>query len=235
MEGEVDASIMDLGDRKSRYKTMVSNAKTVRSHNDCASQYADLQSSLQQLDWDLEDMSAAVSSALEHPEKFALSTAELVRREDAVQQLERKSTRLREEIEGVEADRRRKAPQMDAAKNADVGYSADHVGRTSEAMMSEMATQETLKEEQDEALERLTAGVRNVKHKAVLIGDELKEQDKMLNDLDKDMSQLELKIEGAVKKIGALIDNSSDKKKMICIIVLMFILAFLVFLMMGED
>lgn len=232
MERDVDALVNDLTDRKKRYAALAV-AKGPRSYADAQSMYDGLQSSLEQVEWDIEDMNAAVAASLDHPEKFPLPTAELVRRQDFLQQIERRANKLKEDIDKIETERRRRAPTKPDGKGGTV-FDENAVRQTDDNTKMEMMTQERLKEDQEAAMERLGMGVKNLKHKAVIINDEMVEQDKMMADIEKDMSLLQLKIEGAAKKVGKMIDESSDNKKMICIIVLVLILLIMIFLLLSD-
>ena len=119
MEREIDAAVNDVQDKKKRYATLATN-KGPRANTDAAALHEDLQTAIQQLEWDLEDMNAAVQAALDHPEKFTINTAELVRRQDVIQQLDRKISKVKEDVDRTESERRKRVPTKPDGKGGTV-------------------------------------------------------------------------------------------------------------------
>jgi t-SNARE complex subunit (syntaxin) len=236
MERDVDASVKDLTDKKIRFAELCNDPKNASSPA-VEKLYQDMQGNLQQLDWDCEDLHSAVQAALDHPEKYSLSTSELVRRQDFVQEMARKATKLRDDVERIEVERRKKmnAKRVGAGgAGGRVEYDEAAVAATNDNLRTAMETQAQLKVEEEALMERLSMGVKSIKNKAEVIGGELKDQERMLDELDKDVSVLSLKVEAAAKKVNHLIENSSDSKKMICIGVLLVILMLLIFFLFSN-
>ena len=97
-----------------------------------------------------------------------------------------------------------------------------------------MEDQRNITNEQDETVDRLRVGVRRVKDHAVNIRDELDTQERIMTDLEAGMTQVQVKLEGVIKKVSHILDNSSDRTKYIIIIILFIVLLLLVFMLFSN-
>lgn len=102
-------------------------------------------------------------------------------------------------------------------------------------MQQEFAEQATINAQQDVILGRLHEGVLRMKDTAININEEMVVQESMLDDLGKNMTVLQNKLEGVVGKVGKLLDESSDKNKIICIVVLVVVLGLLVTVLFSGN
>ncbi len=92
--------------------------------------------------------------------------------------------------------------------------------------------QKQIIQSQDAALDRIYSSVSNIKQTAVTINDEVTTQNKMLENTDANMSKVSDKLKNTTKKIGKLLNDSSDKHKIFCIIILTIILFILIYFLL---
>jgi syntaxin 6 len=190
---------------------------------------------------DYEAMNESVNAALEHPEKYAVPTAELQRRQDVMQNIKRKLDKAKSEVtHGMKLREKRIAMQQEAANRAAGGgkQGSPRGGGDNDVngfMKQEYEAQQDLTRDQDKALDRIHAGVEQATHKAGLINTELVDQEKDLENIDKDMSKVQQKLEGAMTRINVLLQKTSDKGKIGIIICLMITLTVLVIFLFSGD
>jgi len=94
-----------------------------------------------------------------------------------------------------------------------------------------MLKQEEIIEKQDEMLDSLHNQVRNLKNIAIHIGDEVDEQDVLLNDLSENTENANIRVNNSNKKIDKLMILSKNKYTititiLIIIIIIMTIIYF---------
>uniref|UniRef100_A0A0N5CHX5 t-SNARE coiled-coil homology domain-containing protein n=1 Tax=Strongyloides papillosus TaxID=174720 RepID=A0A0N5CHX5_STREA len=90
--------------------------------------------------------------------------------------------------------------------------------------------QKFLIEEQDEDLNRVGDSLSTIKQMSYKIGDELDDQAELLDDLDIQMKNTDIKMENIMKKIAKLTkleDESNQWKAIIFLVILIFILFFI--------
>ena len=105
---------------------------------------------------------------------------------------------------------------------------------TTSFLRQEQQKQKDIMKTQDLALDRISEGVKRIGHTSVLIKDEIKTQEQMLEETDQNMTRLGDKIKSSIKKVGKLLEDTSDKPQICCILALFFILAVMVYLVFRK-
>ncbi|EPY27873.1 syntaxin 6 [Strigomonas culicis] len=167
----------------------------------------------------VEDMRFALDTAMDHPESFSITTEELQARAERIRAWERDMQRAQQTAEKVRAAQRRRAQAQNDANNADPSQREND-----EFLKQEFANQKTIQQTDDQTLDRLSSGIHRLHETAVNINEEMTTQEHIINDIDRGMSRVQSRLDGAMKKVGMLIDKTSDTGKMICIGVLFIIL-----------
>lgn len=169
----------------------------------------------------VEDMRFALDTAMEHPESFSITAEELQSRAECIRSWEREMMRAEKTAEAIRAAQRRRAQSHD--DNMDSGMRENN-----DFLRQEHDVQNSVMQTDDQTLDRLSSGIHRVKDTAVNIQDELQTQEHILDDIDRGMTRVQMRIDGAMKKVGKLIDSTSDTGKLICIGILFLILIFLI-------
>ncbi|GET89428.1 hypothetical protein, conserved [Leishmania tarentolae] len=170
----------------------------------------------------VEDMRFALDTAMEHPESFAITAEELHSRAERIRGWERDMMKAQQVAEKIKAAQRKRL----MAQDCDVGDSG--VRENSDFLRQEHDIQRGVMQQDDRTLDRLSNGIHRIKDTAVNIQDELNTQEHILDDIDRGMTRVQMRLDGAMKRVGKLIDSTSDRGKMICIAVLFLILVLLI-------
>merc|ERR1711948_83605 len=108
------------------------------------------------------------------------------------------------------------------------------ISRDNDAFLErERQTQTQMIMQQDETLDQIASSAQRLQGAATTISMELKEQQKMLEELDEDIDKETEKLNFVMKRMGKLLKTSDSKQ--LCLIIGLFILAVvLVFLIINT-
>uniref|UniRef100_A0A0N4ZLV1 t-SNARE coiled-coil homology domain-containing protein n=1 Tax=Parastrongyloides trichosuri TaxID=131310 RepID=A0A0N4ZLV1_PARTI len=90
--------------------------------------------------------------------------------------------------------------------------------------------QKLLIDEQDEEMDKVGTSINTIKHMTFQIGDELDDQSELLEDLDIQMKNTDIRMDNVMKKmqkLARLEDESNQWKAIIFLVILIFILFFI--------
>lgn len=168
------------------------------------------------------DMRFAFDTAMEHPESFTISTEALMNRSERLRTWEREVALGQGEVEKM---RRALEPPRRASTEDTIN---PYLEENSRFIQSELEVQRQITEVDSETLDRLHGGIQRVKVTAQNIEGELEVQDHIIDDVDQGLTRLQSRMESVMKKVGNMLDATSDKGKIIIIVVLMVILMVLI-------
>uniref|UniRef100_A0A7S4M8R2 t-SNARE coiled-coil homology domain-containing protein n=1 Tax=Prymnesium polylepis TaxID=72548 RepID=A0A7S4M8R2_9EUKA len=94
-------------------------------------------------------------------------------------------------------------------------------------------TQKLLVKEQDDTIRGLAASVQRVQGMALMVNESLAEQNRLLDDIDEDVDRTDSKLKSLHGKLARLA-NDGDRGKHCVICLLLGVLGFLVFLVLGS-
>ncbi|KAG5505645.1 hypothetical protein JKF63_04980 [Porcisia hertigi] len=153
------------------------------------------------------------------------SANEIMERQNVVRKLEGDVAEARSFYGRVAAS----AAQRQRAAEADVASAGESYGGMPDEFISAQAfAQREEEKHQDEALDRLTFGLRELRETGLIIHEELDTQDVMLDDVDRNISSVQMRLRAANQKVDKLLASMSNKGKVCTIVILTFILIFLV-------
>ncbi|EPY37577.1 syntaxin 6 [Angomonas deanei] len=171
----------------------------------------------------VEDMRFALDQAMDHPEAFSITTEELQDRAEKIRSWERDVEKAQQTGEKIRAAQRKRTQQTDENEDPSMRENNDFLRQEHEIQANVM-------QEDEQTLDRLSSGIHRLKDTAVNIDEELTTQTHILDDIDKGITRAQLRLDGALKKVGHLLDKTSDKGKLICIGVLFIVLVLCIFL-----
>eukprot|EP00796_Vickermania_ingenoplastis_P009194 gene9194-6471_t len=212
MELQVSAMLSDLSVQLTRLRE--TPQPTIKVRNDALAAIAAVTESVA-------DMRFAFDTAMEHPESFHITTDEMMTRSERLRTWEREVARAQEVGEWIMAQQR-------AAESAHSQQNDETIRENNEFLQRELGTQRQITQVDDETLDRLHGGLQRVKVTAQNIGDELEVQDHIIDDVDQGMTRIQSRMESVMKKVGTLLDSTSDRGKFILIGVLLLILIVLI-------
>eukprot|EP01064_Diplonema_japonicum_P036581 TRINITY_DN826_c3_g1_i1.p1 TRINITY_DN826_c3_g1~~TRINITY_DN826_c3_g1_i1.p1 ORF type:complete len:225 (+),score=46.55 TRINITY_DN826_c3_g1_i1:329-1003(+) len=170
---------------------------------------------------DLKDLEVSIKVVEKTPERYGLTECEV---EERVQWLIIMENKLHRIIESVDEKETTDGPFVDDDSPDEQENNAD------ELLRQHFDKQRESNREQDVELRRLDAAVCRQKEIAVGIDEELTAQDKLLDGLGERIDATTAKLVKLSRKMDRLINETSDTKKMITIILLSLVLVALIIL-----
>eukprot|EP00392_Amoebophrya_sp_AT5.2_P009629 g9657.t1 len=169
--------------------------------------------SVQQL-YDLQDVETTIGIVEANPGKFRVDQRELQGRKQFLQQTERSLKELTSSVGNTRHQRPGGGRELD-----------DFVAQGTQ-------NQRQLVKEQDEQLAELSKCTERLNQTAQVINTELKEQERMLTELDEDIDRETEKMSFVMRRLGILM-QSSDRSQLWTILILFCIFMFLLMLVIG--
>jgi len=235
---EVDAKIKKIHDMHSEWKRLLQSENTARSQR-FQHLHAEILAELQNIDYDLQDITATITMVEDNRARFNMDQAEIKSRKDFVNRSRASVREMHDSVAGtaatakIEADKR----QILTSKNNENKAAQDRQGqiaRDNDAFLDrERQTQMHLIQQQDETLDQIASSAQRLQGAATTISIELKEQAKMLEELDEDIDKETEKLNFVMKRIGRLLQTGDSKQ--LCLIIALFILMIvLIFLVINA-
>ncbi|MCJ1299202.1 hypothetical protein MMC08_001994 [Hypocenomyce scalaris] len=181
----------------------------------------ELESTLQELSSDLQDLVESVKAVEGDPFRYGLDIDEVGRRRRLVEEVGGEVEDMREELLKTVADARGlPSPSAFDADSPD----GDDYGEF------EQQRQVEIMHEQDEALDGVFKTVGNLRQQADVMGRELEEQREILEDVDTLADKVGGKLQNGIKRVGYVIKKNEDTMSSCCIAILIFVLILLLIL-----
>ena len=183
---------------------------------------------------DIGVLKQVVQAALDHPDKHTVAATELQRRQEVIQAFTRRLDAVRGDV--AEGERHRSLRDKSGYHTrAGAAAPVGNVTSANQFMSQEYAEQHVITEQQNAALARIEQGVKEAEMKAKTIGGELDVQAKDLEALDSEMTGVQAKLENAAGKVSKMLDRTSDKGKVMCILGLLVVLVLLVVFVFTDN
>lgn len=179
----------------------------------------------------LKDMLRVVDERGGKVQGKVFSANEIMDRQNTVRALEGDVADLRSFYAKIAASsaRRQRAEASVAAAASPENRNSSGGGGQDEFITAQTYAQREEEKVQDEVLDRLTYGLRELRETGVNIHEELDTQETMLNEVDRDVSGVQVRLRAANAKVDKLLASMSNKGKVCTIVTLIFILVFLAF------
>lgn len=158
----------------------------------------ELETNLQDLSTDLQDLVDSVRAAEKDPFRYGLDIEEVARRGRLVEEVGGEIGDMRDELQKVVINNQGSAGDMLPDPSA---FDAD--GDEYSAM--EQQRQVEIMHEQDEALDGVFRTVGNLREQADVMGRELEEQGEMLEEVDTLTDRIGGKLQGGMKRLNTII------------------------------
>lgn len=220
------------------WKHLLQTEDTARSQR-FQQMHQEITGELEQLGLDLDDIHATISMVEGNRNTFQLSDAELQSRKRFVTDSRRTLEDLQKDVNGPQTraklENDKKALLSSAASSARTREERQRSAmQENQAFLDRQRQQQTqLRAQQDEDLEMLSLSAQRLGNTAQIINVELKEQQKMLEELDEDIDKEAEKLNFVMKRMGKLL-KTSDSKQLCLIIGLSCLVAVLLFLVINT-
>ncbi|GFR79840.1 syntaxin-6-like [Elysia marginata] len=192
----------------------------------------ELRNSLRSIEWDLEDLEETVD-ILENPRKFKISDYELQERRNFV---EKTKASVRDMKSQLSSPTNRQRHGQTASNGP--GMPQDKYRRLDEEMEQAnhrfiddtQQQQKLLIRSQDEQLDMIGSSVGVLKNMSQQIGNELEDQNLLLDDFHHEMDSTESKMDITMKKMAKVMHMSNDRRQWCAIVVLLVLLLIIILL-----
>lgn len=194
---------------------------------------SELKNCIKSIEWDLEDLDQTIKIAEANPNKFRLDYAELESRKQFIRDTRAVvkkitdhmgSETVHSKLEAV----KRKSLLSSAREKKPRGRFArleEELVRSNQEFIEQERHQQQMQiARQDEQLDRVGASVHTLKKMGEAIGDELDEQQIMLEDFDREVEQTDSRMRSLTTRVNKAIRKSNDKCQIITIVVLVVVL-----------
>ncbi|EGD72394.1 hypothetical protein PTSG_00414 [Salpingoeca rosetta] len=234
---EVENSIANAERLYARWQRMF----TSRSADDAEFKHTteQLKTNIKSIEWDLEDLAETVSIAMREPHKFNLSQSELSNRNDFIETSKQKLKALKDGT----SDARIKAKQEKDQRSDLMGRSKysryEKLEREIQAenqgfIDDQQQSQQMVMREQDTQLQEVGQTIGVLKNMGIMIGDELDEQNDMLEEMDEEMTSTSDRLRGTLKKLDRTLAITRDGKQSCCICLLLLTLIVLIIVYVSK-
>jgi len=180
-----------------RIRSIASSA----SSPELAQARTELETNLQELSTDLQDLVDSVRAAEKDPFRYGLDVEEVGRRRRLVEEVGGEIEDMREELEKAVAGTQGRGGAMELPSPSAFDAEADEDGYAA----YEQQRQVEIMHEQDEALDGVFKTVGTLREQAHVMGRELEEQGEMLDEVDTLADRVGGKLQGGMKRITTII------------------------------
>lgn len=171
----------------------------------------ELESTVQDLSTDLQDLVDSVKAVEGDPFRYGLDIDEVGRRRRLVQDAGDEVESMRQELAKTVTDAQSKGPSMNGALPPPSTFDPDETDGDDYGAF-EQQRQVDMMHEQDEALDGVFKTVGTLRQQADEMGRELEEQGEMLEDTDKLADRVGGKLQNGMKRVGWVIKNNEGMR-----------------------
>lgn len=226
---ETEAAIADITKNLERWKKLASGTSSV-AIQERNSVKTKILSALDSAQNDISDLEEAVQSIESDRNRFNISQDEIMNRKRFIHMAREQCSRAREQLSN---------PTFGSAgpsQNVD-RYSAaqQSANRSNEIFIEKsMGQQQQIMREQDEQLSLVGKSIGRLKEIGTLIGDEVEDQNQLLDEFYGDMGQTEKRMSNVQRKMDKILEKVDGKKQNIIIGVLLVIMIIVVVLFFST-
>ncbi|KAI9852476.1 MAG: hypothetical protein M1838_000570 [Thelocarpon superellum] len=193
---------------------------------------SELESTLQDLTTDLQDLVDSVRAVEHDPYRYGLEIEEVARRRKLVEEVGGEVEDMREELLKAVAGADRKARNTRAGALPADDFADPMSPQEDEYAAFEEQRQQEMMHEQDEALDDVFQTVGNLRQQADDMGRELGEQGELLDDVDTLADRVGGRLQNGIKRVGAVLKQNEDSMSTCCIGLLILVLILLLILVL---
>lgn len=198
----------------------------------------ELRNSLRSIEWDLEDLEETVGIVEKNPKKFKIEVEELQNRRDFIERTKTSVKDMKLHMTSPKAKNLEETNVRQSLLNSSPSKSYDKYTRLDAEMERSHQSyiddtsqhQKLIIQEQDENLDLIGNSVGVLKNMSHQIGNELEEQNRMLDDFRSEVETTEGRMDTVMKKMAKVLHMSSDKRQCCAIGVLLVILLIVIIL-----
>ncbi|XP_061169735.1 syntaxin-6-like [Saccostrea echinata] len=235
---EVQKAIHTSQNLHDRWSELINNPKSV-SKEELEWTTSELRNSLRSIEWDLEDLEETVGIVERNPRKFKIDQDELQERRAFIDRSKAIVKRMKEDLASPQAKEKddgnvRQALLNGQSKQYDKYTRLDQeMERSNQRYLEDShQQQQTIIKSQDDQLDMIGSSVGVLKNMSHQIGNELEEQNLILDEFGHEMDNTESRMDTTMKKMAKVMHMSNDRRQWCAIGVLLVILLIIIILFM---
>lgn len=201
----------------------------------------ELRNSLRSIEWDLEDLEETISIVEKNPKKFKITDDELRERRGFIEKTKQVVREIKDHMASPATKSKEQAKVRQALLTSN-GPSNSRMDTRYARLDTEMERsnqrfiddndqqQQMLISNQDDQLDMIGASVGVLKNMSHQIGNELDEQNVMLEDFHRDLENADSRLDSVMKKMAKVLHMSNDRRQWCAIVVLLVIMVVIIVL-----
>lgn len=230
---EVEDAILRVREMHGEWNRLLRSENTARSTR-FQHLHSEIAGDLRQLDFDLQDITETIRMVEENRGRFQIDDAEIASRKGFVTTSRAIVRELQDSVKGASTQAKLEEDKRQLLTAGASASRSNHVARDNDAFLArERRSQTQLVKQQDDTLEQIASSAQRLQGAASAISVELKEQAKMLDELDDDIDRETEKLNFVMKRIGRLM-KTGDSKQLCLIIGLFTLMVVLIFLIINS-
>lgn len=201
----------------------------------------ELRNSLRSIEWDLEDLEETISIVEKNPKKFKITDDELRERRGFIEKTKQVVREIKDHMASPATKSKEQAKVRQALLTSngpsnsrmDTRYSRldTEMERSNQRFIDDNdQQQQMLISNQDDQLDMIGASVGVLKNMSHQIGNELDEQNVMLEDFHRDLENADSRLDSVMKKMAKVLHMSNDRRQWCAIVVLLVIMVVIIVL-----
>lgn len=193
----------------------------------------ELKNALKSIEWDLDDLSETVAIVEQDPSRFKLPSQEIIKRKDFIASTRQKVKEMKDQTSSSVVKSKTQQQQRGAllgeTKFSRYNKLEKEIENQNQNFIeNEEQAQATIMRQQDTQLEEVGQTINVLKTMGETIGQELDEQNDMLDDFNEEMTTVGDRLTNTLKKLDKALDLSKDGKQTCCIVLLLLAIIILI-------
>lgn len=241
VKGEVQKSMKNVRELHEKWESLLNNPAMV-GREEYNLTTSELRNSIRSIEWDLEDLEETIQIVEGNQKKFNLSSEEIESRKTFVRQTKQNLNEIKVSVNSPTAQAKVQASNRQAlvGSGSRSGTSSKYsrldqdIERSNQDFIEDQYQQQQLMmDSQDDQIQLVGHSVGVLKTMSQRIGDELDEQNVLLDDLGHEVDMTDSRLQQTLQKIEKVLRLSDDKKQTYVLIGLIVILVVIVVLFIA--
>lgn len=239
VKDEVVQSLRQANTLFQRWQQLVDGLAQGGSKDDLERVEKELNTSLKSIGWDLEDLNETVSLVESNPGRFKIGGQEMAQRKQFIKETTKTVSDIRNHLSSSEAKAKvaagaRKSLLGGGGASSRYAKLESEIASSNDAFIQDQGQkQELIMREQDTQLEEVASTMGALKEMGAAIGDELEDQNRLLDEIDLEMDSTSEKLKRTIAKVDKVLAISKDGKQSCAICLLIIVLIILIIVWAG--
>ncbi|EDO43377.1 predicted protein [Nematostella vectensis] len=234
---EVQKAVTNVQGLYTRWQDLLNDPRTV-GKDEYNWTTNELRNNIRSIEWDLEDLDETIGIVEANPRKFNMDPAELNTRKSFVKQTRDSINSIKDHMNSPVAKTKVENSSRDALMGGKNNRPQDkysrldrEIERSNQTFIDDQQQQQSLlMQQQDEQLEMVGHSVGVLKTMGRKIGDEVDEQNVMLDDFGHELEMTDSKLNQVVLKVEKVLRLSDDKRQCYVLVGLIVLMAIVIIL-----